>query len=339
MKGLWYSLSTGINNVLTINQFYFMFWAILLASFNGWTAEQDPVVLEDMDVKGDNVSIERFEYPPLSAQLFLREEIEQRRIRAVQDLVDDVPNFHVSSAGSLGINNIISIRGLTNTLVFGSAPVSVYVDDVPFGDPVTFANRLYGIESIEVFRGPQSTLFGKNSYGGAFNVTSRRPGEEWEGDLSVEGGNFDYLAVNGYISGPIVQNQLAFSLAGAYSKRDGFLENTFLNNRPDHQEYSGGRGSLVWTPSNAWEISLSGSVDNFDDGAIQVVPLDGEPFTVQSNVSGKTKQFIDTEALRIHYLAQAFEVLSITARRNWTHLSLIWISHRRRLLKMKLART
>ena len=153
--------------------------------------------------------------------------------------------------------------------------------------------------------------------GGAFNVTNRSPGEELQGELSVEGGNYDYLAVNGNISGPLVQNQLAFSLAGAYSKRNGFLENVFLHTRPDNQEYSGGRGSLVWTPSNAWNISFTGSVDSFDDGTGRVVLLDAEPFTVQSDLHGETKQFIDTEALKIRYLAEAYEVLSVTARRNW----------------------
>jgi len=289
----------------------------MLAPINAWPAEQNTVVLDNMEVLGDNVSINRFEDPPFSAQLFLREEIEERRIKAVQDLTDDIPNFHISNAGSRGINDIVSIRGLTNTLVFGNASVSIYVDDVPFGDPFTFANRLYGVESIEVFRGPQATLFGKNSYGGAFNVTNRRPGDKLQGVFSVEGGNFDYRAINGTISGPIVHNQLSFSLAGAYTKRDGFLKNTFLHTQPDNQEYTGGRGSLLWSPAKAWNISFSASVDNFDDGAGRVVPLDGEPFTVQSNLSGETKQFIDTEALKIHYLAQAFEVLSITARRNW----------------------
>lgn len=294
-----------------------LFFFTLLFSFNGWTAEQDLVVLDDIEVVGDNVSISRFEDPPLSAQLFLPMEIEQRRINAVQDLVDDIPNFHISSTGNRALNDVISIRGLTNTLVFGSAPISIYVDDVPFGDPVAFANHLYGVERIEVFRGPQSTLFGKNSYGGSLNVTNSSPGEKLQGNFSVAGGDFDNRTVNGTFSGPLVQNQLAFSIAGAYSKRDGFLKNTFLNNRPDDREYTGGRGSLLWTPSNAWKISLSGSVDNFDDGAVRVVPLSAESFTVRSNHRGETKQFIDTESLKIHYLAKAFEVLSVTARRNW----------------------
>ncbi len=303
--------------MLTKKQFNYVLWITVQIPLNAWAADQDPVVLDAMEVVGDNASINRFEDPPLSAQIFLRREIEERHIKAVQDLMDDIPNFHVSSAGSRGPNNIFSIRGLTNTLVFGNAPISIYVDDVPFGDPFTFANHLYGVESIEVFRGPQSTLFGKNSYGGAFNITNRRPGEELQGELSVAGGNFDDRAVNGYFSGPLVQNQLAFSLAGAYSKRDGFLNNTFLHIRADNREYTGGRGSLIWTPSNAWHISFSGSLNNFDDGAGRIVPVDGEPFTIQSNLPGETKQFIDTEALRIRYLARAFVVLSVTARRNW----------------------
>ena len=303
--------------MLTKNQFNYVFRVALLFPLSAWTAENGFVVLEDIQVIGDNVSIDRFEDPPLSAQLFLPQEIKQRRINAVQDLTDDIPNFHISSAGSTGINDIVSIRGLTNTLVFGNSPVSIYVDDVPFGDPITFANYLYGVESIEVFKGPQSSLFGQNSYGGSFNVTNRSPGEKLQSHFSLEGGNFDYRAVNGTISGPLVQNQVSFSLAGAYSKRDGFLKNTFLNIRPDKQEYTGGRSSLIWTPLNAWKISFSASVDNFNDGAIQVVPLDGEHFKVQSNVSGKTKQFIDTESLKIHYLANTFEILSVTARRNW----------------------
>lgn len=226
--------------MLTKYQFNYLFWVTLLIPLSARAEEQSPIALDDIRILGDNVGIERFEDPPLIAQLFLSQEIEERQIKSVRDLMDDTPNFHVSSASGTGFRDIVSIRGLTNTLVFGNAPVSIYVDDVPFGVPVTFANHLYGVERIEVFRGPQSTLFGKNSYGGSINVASRSPGEELQSNISVEGGSVDYRAVNGTIRGPLVQNRLSFSLAGAYSKRDGFLENTFLETQPDNQEYTGG---------------------------------------------------------------------------------------------------
>ena len=111
--------------MLTNNQFNCVFWVTMLAPINAWPAEQNTVVLDNMEVSGDNVSIDRFEDPPISAQLFLRRDVEERRVKAVQDLTDDIPNFHISSAGSRGINAIVSIRGLTNTLVFGNAPISI----------------------------------------------------------------------------------------------------------------------------------------------------------------------------------------------------------------------
>ncbi len=307
----------GINRVPAKNQINCLFWVNMLTTLCTWAGEQNPVTLEDMLILGDHISVDRFEEPPLSAQLFLSREIEERRVKSVRDLMDDIPNFHVSSGSGTSFRDIISFRGLTNTLVFGNSPVSIYVDDVPFGDPVTFANHLYGVERIEVFRGPQSALYGKNSYGGALNVISHRPGDELQSTFSVEGGNIDYRKLNGIISGPLVQDRLSFSLAGAYSKRDGFLKNTFLDTRPDNQEYTGGRGFLIWTPSDAWNIKFTGSVDNFNNNAVREVPLDGEPFTVQSDLHGKTKQIIDTQSLKIRYIDKAFEVLSVTARRNW----------------------
>lgn len=115
----------------------------------------------------------------------------------------------------------------------------------------------------------------------------------------------------------MIKDQLYFSLGGAYTRRDGFLKNSFLGTRPDDQEHTSGRVSLTWKPSTRWDISLGGTIDDFNDGTPRFVPLGGDPFKVNSDLKGKQEQNADSQALRIAYAGDGYEVLSVSSRRNW----------------------
>lgn len=293
------------------------FLCLLIGCIPAFAQDKKTVHLDDMLIYDPIWPGIDDEKAPLSVNQYRLEELDERDIDSIQDVADDVPNFSLMDSGSRSYLDMINVRGLTNTPLFSAPSVVFYIDDVPYAHPATYANSLYGVENIEVYRGPQGTLFGKNSYGGVFNVQTLRPTNEIKGKLSLEGGSHDSWAANAYLNGPLIKDRLYFSLSGGYARRDGFLKNSFLGIRPDNQEHTSGRASLTWKPSTRWDISLTGTIDDFNDGTPRFVLLSGDSFKVNSDLKGKQEQNADSQALRIAYAGESYEVLSVTARRDW----------------------
>lgn len=124
---------------------------------------------------------------PVSANLLGSEDLESFRVVQPQDIVRITPNASATDSGSRSFGDVYQMRGLANTVFFGAPATTVYVDDVPFGETFTNAQRLAAMNSVEVLRGPQPTIVWRNTYAGLVNVRSRRPDERLEarGELSV----------------------------------------------------------------------------------------------------------------------------------------------------------
>jgi len=284
-----------------------------------------PVELENMLVTDREMRSDILLSRPLSATVFDQRTLDERIFTSVQDIADAVPNLNIMDSGTRSFADVTGIRGLINTPFFSAPSTLVYVDGIPYGGAFTYANQLFGIESVEVLRGPQGASFGKNSYAGVINVKSRQPKNQWVSRVSVGRGNFDYWTGDGYTSGALIPDELYFTLAGAYAQRDGYLKNNFLNNRPDDQEQLSGRASLKWTPLSHWDIRLSASIDDFRDGsprwvlltdASRITPLSDVSFDTNSDLNGKIEQTTDSQSLRIAYTGNAYEFLAITTRRS-----------------------
>lgn len=293
--------------------FIFAFWASIV---HGGEINQS-VELQKIVITESNEPDDYFADQPYSANMVVLEELDELGIRSVQDAAAEIPNFNYMEFGTHSFHSILGVRGLTNTPFFSDPSVVFYVDDVPYGNTFSYSNRTFAVERIEAYRGPQGNLFGKNSYGGVFNVTSRRPENEIQGYLSAEYGRFNRWATDGFISGALVKDHLYFSLGGSYGQGDGYLWNSFLNNIPDDEAHLNGRASLVWKPSELWDISLIANANRFDDDTPRLVSLNSNPFEIRSNPNGKFRQNSNTEALRIHYEKDDIQLLSVTARTDW----------------------
>ncbi len=280
-------------------------------------AQEPAERLDDMVISGEASPHEAFFDRPFSATVFPRTKLDRRDITAVQDVADAVPNLNVMDAGMRSFNGVVGIRGLVNTPFFSGPSTVIYVDDAPYGNAFTYANRLFDIDSIEAYRGPQGALFGQNSYAGVLNVRSRQPTNDLTGAFSVAGGNFDRWAVDGYVSGALIQDRLFYSLGSAYLRRNGFLHNVFLGTRPDGVNAISGRASMTWKPSERWDIRLATNLDNFDDGVPRLMPLNDVTFEIASNLEGENKQRINSQSLRIAYQGDAHEAIAVIARRDW----------------------
>ena len=280
--------------------------------------QQNTIQLKNLLVTEQNEPEHFFSDQPYSGNVFVLNDLEERGINSVQDVAAEIPNLNFQDFGMRSFHSILGVRGLTNTPFFSEPAVILYVDDVPYGGAFSYINRTNGVENIEVYRGPQGALFGKNSYGGVFNVRSRTPENQIKTHLSAEYARFNSWATDGYIDGALIQDKLFFSLGASYAHSDGYLRNNFLNNTPDREEHISGRASLIWTPSPAWNISLIANGDDLKDATPHISSLNSDdPLKIQSDQNGKLEQSANTGALRISYENNDLQFLVVTSRRNW----------------------
>lgn len=257
---------------------------------------------------------------PISVTALTQEDIEDADITSLPEIAANTPNFSVfSGAGQDRSFSNYSVRGLGNVNFFSSDTVGFYVDDVPIDTTLgtAFLNlNLIDLERIEVLRGPQNTLYGRNTQAGAVNIITRQPSNNFESNSIIDYGRFDDLNIRTSISGPVVKDRLFARLSGSFASRDGYLENTFLDSDVDEQSGWTGRAQLLWTPSDDWNISFNASVDDYNDGAVPFVLLDQpDPFETERDFDGFNNLNTNTQSLRVAYSNPDLRVTSITARR------------------------
>ncbi|MFP6896819.1 MAG: Plug domain-containing protein, partial [Roseibacillus sp.] len=131
------------------------------------------------------------------------EDLERFGVETLEDLSMLAPNLHFVDSDTRGYGNIISMRGLSNTLFFGPAAVGLYVDDVPFGDAFNYSSNLLRLESARVHHGPQGASFGRNASAGLMELSTMQTTDTWKLGGSVEYGSYNSRAVTGYSSGPL----------------------------------------------------------------------------------------------------------------------------------------
>lgn len=184
-----------------------------------------------------------------------------------QGLTVLVPSLNYSSANPR--NTALTIRGLGSSVVAvsqsndGLEPgVGFYVDQVYHARPATAAFDFADIERIEVLRGPQGTLFGKNTTAGALNITSRAPSFTPEGRAEISYGDFNFLQARGWVSGPI-SNTVAYRVSAVSTRRDGVLDNVRTGRAANVQGTQAVRGQLLFEPAERFRLRLSADFVNF----------------------------------------------------------------------------
>lgn len=158
-------------------------------------------------------------------------------------------------------NTAINIRGLGTTYGLTNDGIDIgvgfYVDGVFYARPAATTMDFIDIERLEVLRGPQGTLFGKNVTAGALNFVSRTPSFTPEGTVEVSTGNYGFVQTKASLSGPLAEN-LAGRLSFSGTSRDGLLYNVATQKRVNDLSNQGLRGQLLYTPAPGWAITLAG---------------------------------------------------------------------------------
>lgn len=209
---------------------------------------------------------------PLAVSAISGEIINARNYTRLDDIVRLTPNFNIEQAQDARFLRL-SIRGISADTRFPGAEqsVSVVMDGVTLNGAAGILFDLVDIEQVEVLRGPQGTLFGRNASAGVINVRTRRPDEEYSARGSVELGNFDHIAARGAFSGPVIEDKLFASVGVSHTQRSGYATNPFslsvdpnTEREVDDQNTTTIRGSLLWTPADDWEVFVTGDYTSED---------------------------------------------------------------------------
>ena len=176
----------------------------------------------------------------------------------LSDLGRLAPNVQLNQAGTFSgfANFFIRGIGISNTIRTVDPAVGVFIDGVYIGYGPTSVLDTLDVASVEILRGPQGTLFGKNVTGGAVTVQTRRPEFEFGGNIAATLGAFDRIDVQGAINVPIVDNTLAARVAFMSRNNDGFFDNQELDTTKSDIDVTVIRPSLRWTPTEELDVSL-----------------------------------------------------------------------------------
>ncbi|KAK0349369.1 hypothetical protein LTR94_033413, partial [Friedmanniomyces endolithicus] len=115
-------------------------------------------------------------------------------------------------------------------------------------------DSFFDLSQVEVLRGPQGTLFGRNTTGGALNITSRRPTDYYTADLTARYGSRERMELEGGVGGPVIEDVLAFRAAANYVRDDGYTENRLTGNKVNDTDRWAARMSLLYTPNDRVEV-------------------------------------------------------------------------------------
>jgi len=199
---------------------------------------------------------------PISITVFDEFSLEDKMIDSVADIGKYTPGFELQNLGG-NMSFLPSIRGIYSSA--GTSPsVGLYVDGVPMMS-ASYNASLMDIERVEVLKGPQGTLYGKNAEAGVINVITKKPNNETRGKIKATFASDNKKELAFTASGPIVKDKFYVGIAGKHYEKDGFIKNTYKDKNENDKEHNYGKINLRWTPSDDLELSLISSKLKYND--------------------------------------------------------------------------
>lgn len=231
--------------------------AIAQAQSSATDAEQPrgDAALDDIVVTATKTGATRLQDTPMAISAFGGDALQRSGVRDMRDLTQLTPSMTISENSSFAQ---VYIRGVGSNNVFAGSDASstVHMDGVYLARPASYFNSFLDVERVEVLRGPQGTLYGRNSVGGTINVISRRPDDNFRGKLDVGYGNYDAVQLGAYLSGPL-GGDFSASIAGLYTAHDAYVKNINpRGNDIDDDDTKAVRGQLRWNPSAGVDVVL-----------------------------------------------------------------------------------
>ena len=283
-------------------------------------AEQDTEQVNEIEViqVTSRLRKESIQNVPIAITAFSEQEIEDMGIERAADFIAMTPNMTMVEAQNAG-TSFITIRGLSQVRN-GESPVAVSVDGVLQISPNQFNQDLFDIAQIEVLKGPQGALYGRNAIGGAINITTKMPTEETSGYIEADIGNGGLKSLTGAISGALSENFL-YRVTASHKDYDGLIDNVYLDTPVDFQKDSNIRSRFVWMVSDDFTADLRMSTGKTEGGAVNYVfqPLFGindandASVEVEANNLGYNERDVSSLALKLDWELDLGTLSFITA--------------------------
>lgn len=236
-------------------------------------AQDTRLMLEEVLVTAQKRS-ESLSDVPISIAVETGETLEKKGITNLQALSNNTPSLYIQDGGR---TSSVAIRGLGSPgLDSVESSVGLYIDGVYFGRSRLSRNPLFDMERVEILRGPQGTLYGRNTIAGAINMITAKPTDEFEARILLEAGNYDAHKVEAYVSGEIVDG-LSGRIAVLDAERDGYLDNSADGPDGGGKDSQAYRGSLNWDATDSLSFALKYEhMDHRNTGSY--AQLSGNPF-------------------------------------------------------------
>ena len=243
---------------------------------------------------------------PSSVSLISQKDMQANHITSLKSASSIVPNFFMPDYGSR-LTSAMYIRGIGSRI--NTPAVGMYVDNIPYLDKSAFDFNFYDIERIDILRGPQGTLYGRNTMGGLVKVHTRSPFSYQGTDVKLSygsGNNHRSASLTHYHR---ISERFAFSAGGYYEGADGFFTNSFLNKKVDDMQAGGGRIRAIWFASDDWKFDFNVNYDYTDEGGY---PYYNKENQIAYNRESTYRRGLLNTGLNIEHQAENFIFNAVT---------------------------
>lgn len=253
---------------------------------------------------------ELFEFPGSITYLDTRQ-IDEMNIHSVKDISTVVPNLFIPNYGSKLISSAY-IRGIGSRI--NSPAVGLYVNNVPYLDKSAFDFDFIDIADIEVLKGPQGTLYGRNTMAGLVNIQTISPLDKQGSKVKLSFGNYNLWGVAASTSQKVTDD-LAFSVNARYRADDGYFKNSFTKRNSGSTRSGGGRVQIDWRINRQWKLSFSGDYEGSDQQGYPYAYYDqtqGKAGDIGYNDEASYRRDLFTSGLSAQYIDERFIFTSTT---------------------------
>jgi outer membrane receptor protein involved in Fe transport len=257
---------------------------------------QNSTVIEELVVTAQKKE-EALQDVPIAVSAFSQDTLQAQKIDGGPNLQQAIPNVTFARSNFTNSFNF-QIRGIGAKAVGASADqgVGVHMNNAPQQSGNLFESEFYDVERVEVLRGPQGTLYGRNATGGVVNVITAKPTDQFEANVRAEYGNFNAVRFRGMLNVPIFGDKLAVRLSGTTLKRDGFVTNTFNNHQVDDRDLYSTRAQVMFNPTEKLRTNFLWERFHEDDNRArtgkQLCTKDPGPATVGGVPTGAARNYL-----------------------------------------------
>ena len=261
---------------------------------------------------------------PQSITVINDEILKEKGIEDIPDVINEIPNMYFNK----NVRNEVNFRGLNTSTFTDNNPVVIYIDGIPYCNQYGFDASLVNVERIEVLRGPQGTLYGKDSVGAVIKVVTKEPENEWHGNIGTEYGSYNDIEGSFNVNGSLIQDKLYLGLNGRYQQDDGWITNDYTGDDEANKSEKQNLGAfLLYTPTDRFSAKFTLANDSYEEYGLTGYALpDGTDLSEFNRDNAEHVSFDEDTVLETDSLAQSlhlkYEFDAVTLSSATTHRDL-----------------